>query len=364
MPAAAPPAEAPAWRRWLWLPIAVALIVLFPQLFTGSYPRGLAIVAGIEAIGAVGLVLLIGYAGQLNLGFAGWLLIGGYTSAILTAKYGWNPTAALAVAVVASGVSAYVIAKLALRFEGFQLAIATLAVQVLLAVVVLQETRWTGGAVGVVGIPAFRLFAWQFGSVVKFYYLVWGTVLLCTLVGLNIDRSRAGRALRAIGTGEPAAESLGVDSGRYKLQMFVVSSLMAGIAGSFYAHYLRYINPQTYNFNLTVAIITFAVVGGLTTVWGGAVGAIAVTVVQELVREVGTRAGGTQTPVYQVIVIGALLVVMLIIAPEGLVPRAQGAFVWARGRLRGAPRTPVDATATAEAGSAERVPAASSASQR
>jgi branched-chain amino acid transport system permease protein len=344
-PVAAPAAkEEPLWQRWLWLPAFAVLILLFPLVpFIGGYLEGVAIVAGVGAIGAIGLCLIMGYAGQLNLGFAGWLIIGGYTSGILTVNYSWPAEAALVMSIVLSGVIAYLVGKVSLRLQGFQLAAATLAVQFIMAVVVHQWKSETGGGTGLFGIKAFQLFGLDLRGTAEYFYFIWAVVIVCLIVGLNIDRSRTGRALRALAASEPAALSLAVDAGRYKLQMFILSSMMAGVAGSLYAHYLRYISPTSFSFDLTIAMISFAVVGGMRTVWGGVVGAIVVTTVRELVREVGTQVGGADTPVYQVIVIGLLLVAVLMFAPDGIVSKLSQGTAWLRSRL-GLGRPPAGTT--------------------
>ena len=219
----------------LGLAAFVVCVALYPLVFRGQYPLGIGIITGALAAGAVGFVLLLGYAHQLALGQAGFCMVGGYASAILCVNHHWDPLAALLAGALVAMVTAWAIAAPILKLRGFVLAMASLALHLILIVVAL-EMPFTGGALGTYGIPKFALFGLPLASDLAFYYVVWLIVLAFVLAGLAIDRSRIGRALKAIAASETAALSTGIDITRYKLQMFVVSAGMASVCGSLAVH--------------------------------------------------------------------------------------------------------------------------------
>ncbi len=293
-------------------------VAVFPLIYPGSYPVGVGIVAGAMAAGTVGFVLLIGYAHQLAFGQAGFLMVGGYASAILTTHYHIDPFVALLVGAVLSMAIAYVIGWPIMKLRGFVLAMASLAMQ-LIFIVLATESDFAGGALGTQGVPKFAIFGISFGNDIAFYYLVWVIALICVGIGLNIDRSRIGRGLKAIAASETAAGSVGIDATRYKVQMFVVSAGMASAAGSLSAHYLRAMDPNVFGITYSLNLLTGVIIGGLTSVWGGALGATVITGVRELLRSLSL-------PLWESVIMGALTVVVLIAFPAGLAGAIGGLF--------------------------------------
>jgi branched-chain amino acid transport system permease protein len=286
------------------------LVALYPFAFRGQYPLGVGIITGALAAGTVGFVLLLGYAQQLALGQAGFCMVGGYASAILCVNYKWDPLAALIAGALLAMATAWAIAAPILKLRGFVLAMASLALHLILIVVAL-ELPFTGGALGTYGVPKFALFGVPLASDLAFYYAVWAIVLGFVLAGLAIDRSRIGRALKAIAASETAALSAGIDITRYKLQMFVVSAGMASVCGSLAVHYLRAMDPNVFGFAFSLNFITAVIIGGLTTVWGGVVGAAIVTGLREILR-------GLSLPLWEGVIMGALTVVVLIAFRRGV----------------------------------------------
>ena len=211
--------------------------LLYPLAFPDSYHLGVGISAGSMAVSTVGLVLLLGLAHQLAIGQAAFSMVGGYASAILCVQYGCDPVAAMVIGALLSMFIAYVIGSPILRLRGYVLAMATLALHLMLIAFAIQ-IDFTGGSVGITGIPKFHLLGIPLGSDLAFFYVNWSLALCAVWIGLNIDRSRIGRALRAIASSETAASSVGIDITRYKVQMFVVGAGMASISGSLLVHYL------------------------------------------------------------------------------------------------------------------------------
>jgi ABC-type branched-subunit amino acid transport system ATPase component/ABC-type branched-subunit amino acid transport system permease subunit len=284
--------------------------ILYPLAFPDSYHLGVGISAGSMAVSTVGLVLLLGLAHQLAIGQAAFSMVGGYASAILCVRYGWDPVAAMVLGAVLAMVFAYVIGAPILKLRGYVLAMATLALHLMLIVFAIQ-IGFTGGSVGITGIPKFHLLGIPLGSDLAFFYVNWALALAAVWIGLNIDRSRIGRALRAIASSEIAASSVGIDITRYKVQMFVVGAGMASVSGSLLVHYLRATDPTVFSFNYSINLITGTIIGGLASIWGGAVGAAVIVGLREALRALSL-------PLWESVIMGALTVAVLVALPRGL----------------------------------------------
>jgi branched-chain amino acid transport system permease protein len=301
---------------------AVAVLV-YPFAFADSYHLGIGISAGAMAVSTVGVVLLLGLAHQLAIGQAAFSMVGGYANAILCVRYGWDPFVAMLAGAVMAMALAYVIGAPILKLRGFVLAMATLALHLML-IVVAVELPFTGGPMGVTGIPKFSVFGFSLANDRMFFWFVWLLVFVAVWIGLNIDRSSIGRALRAIAASEQAAGSVGVDSTRHKVQMFVIGGGMASVSGSLLVHYLRATDPTVFGFGYSINLITGTIIGGLTSVWGGALGAAIIIGLRELLRDL-------ELPLWESVIMGALTVLVLIVFPRGIA----GFFSRAYDRLAG-----------------------------
>jgi len=286
-------------------------IALYPLLLRSDYALGAAITVGTMAIATVGFVLLLGYARQLAIGQAAFCTIGGYGSALLVIRAQWDPFVAMIAAMGVSMTVAYLVGRPILKLHGFVLAMASLALQLILGFVATEWSELTGGAIGLSGVPRFAILGWQVGGDRALFYVVWCAVALAVLAGLNVDRSRIGRELRAIASSERAASSIGIDLGQAKVQMFVLSAGMASIAGSLTVHYLRLMEPGVFGFQYSLNIITAVVIGGLGSIWGGVLGAGIIIGLREALRL-------TSQPSFEGVVMGALTIVILLLFPRGV----------------------------------------------
>jgi branched-chain amino acid transport system permease protein len=290
--------------------IAVVSIAVYPLLLPDSYHLGIGVAAGTLAISAVGMVLLIGFAEQLAIGQPAFSMIGGYANALLCVNYGWDPFAALVAGALLSMIIAYVIGAPILKLRGFALAMATLALQLML-IVFANEVDFTGGPMGVTGLPKFAVFSFTMTDDRIFFYFIWLVVLIAVWIGLNIDHSRIGRALRVIAASETAAGSVGIDITRYKVQMFVISAGMASVSGSLLAHYLRAMDPTVFGFAYGLNLITGTIIGGIDAIWGGVLGSVIIVGVRELLRNL-------DLPLWESVIMGAMTVIVLIAFPRGV----------------------------------------------
>lgn len=298
---------------------AAAGTLALPSVLDGAQ-LGIYVLAGLAAMVTVGLSLLMGYAGQISLGQASFYAIGAYTAGLL-AVHGTPPLLGLLAAPVVAATFATAVGIGVLRLRGHYLAFATLATQLIL-LSVLAQSEWAGGAIGLQGIPRLSVGSVELDEDVHYAYLVWAGLALTLLVARNLVASRAGRGLRALATSEVAAAASGVPVGRYRLAVFALSAAFAGLAGGIYAFYLGYLGPGSFPVLLSVEYVVMAVVGGLGTVAGGVVGAVAIVLLVQLLNDVGTQPGmpSYAPSVLSYAVYGLLLVLVVRYLPRGIVP--------------------------------------------
>jgi len=293
----------------LSLLILAGVILVLPLGLGNSYYLSVLVFVGIYSLITIGLSLLMGYAGQISLGQAAFFGLGAYTSGVLSAKFGISPWLALLAAIFVTGGIAFLIGAPALKLKGHYLAMATLAFGYIVFIVFNQASSYTGGPSGFGQIPRFRLGNFLFRTDVHYYYLVWTLVIVVLLVSLNVIHSRVGRALRSIHEGELAANIMGVNTARYKIQIFVLSAVYASMAGSLYAHFITFLNPTPFGFHFSIVLLTMVAVGGMASVWGAIIGAALLTILPEYLRAFHD---------YDILIYGSTLLVIMIFLPQGL----------------------------------------------
>lgn len=292
------------------LALMALIVAMLPLALPNRYFYDVAILIGLNAIVCVGLNLLIGFAGQISLGHAGFFGLGAYASAILSTKYGWPSTVALAAAAALVGILALAVGRPILRLKGHYLAMATLGLGIIIAVVIATEERLTGGPDGMPVAPL-ALFGAAFQGEEMWYWLV-GALLVATVwLAFNLIDSPLGRALRAIHGSEIAAEAVGIDIARAKLLIFVISAVLAAIAGSLTAHYAGFITPGKVGFLHSIELVTMVVLGGMASTYGAVVGAAILTALPQLLTVFND---------YESLVFGVVLMATMIFMPRGLVP--------------------------------------------
>lgn len=305
---------------------ALALVTA-PAWLASPYHLHVLIMAGIFTILALSLNLLLGYTGQLSLGHAAFFGIGAYTSALLALKLEWSFWLALPSAAVAAGLAGWAIGRLALKLRGAYFVLVTISFAGVISLVSINWMELTNGPLGLPGVPPPELGPWSFRSKPAYYYLVLGGAGLAYLVCHRLVRSRIGRALVALRENEPLAESVGIDGTRYLVLAAVVSAALAGVAGSLYAHYTRFVSPEVFLFTYTITMVIMVIAGGQGTLLGPVVGAVLFTVLPEALREVISWQ-------WQMLAYGVVLVVLVFFLPRGIVPT----FVRWRRRRTARPR--------------------------
>ncbi len=293
--------------------VAALLLLTLPVWLADAYFLHVVIMAGIFGVLALSLNLLLGYTGQLSLGHAAFFGIGAYTSALLTLRLEWSFWAALPCAAAAAGLAGWVIGRLALKLRGAYFVLVTISFAGVISLVSVNWMDLTNGPLGLPGVPAPALGPWSLRAKGAYYYLVLAAVALAYLVCRRLVRSRIGRALLALRENEALAESVGVDVTHYLVVAAVVSAALAGMAGSLYAHYTRFVSPEVFLFTYTVTMVIMVVAGGKGTLAGPLVGAAIFTVLPEALR----AATSWQ---WQMLAYGVLLVLLVFFLPRGVVP--------------------------------------------
>jgi len=283
--------------------------LVLPKLIGNEYYLTVFIFIGIHAILAIGLNLLMGYAGQISLGHAAFYAMGAYFSGVLTANYAWNPWAAAVVAMIATALVALIVGIPTLKLEGHYLAMATLGIGIIIQKLIEEFSGITGGNNGLTNIPSLDIGGFELNTDLRYYYFVLVVLLVLTALSIHLIHSRVGRACRAIHSSRLAANIMGVDVQKMKVRMFMLSAVFASISGSLYAHYQLYMDPSTFGFGFSVELVVMTVLGGLGSVWGGILGASIINLLSEFI---------TEFTEYGPVIYGFILVTMVLFIPDGL----------------------------------------------
>ncbi len=286
------------------------VLALLPLAFPSTYALDVLTNVGIAAIVCVGLNLLIGYAGQISLGHAGFFGIGAYSSAILVTNEGWPPLLAMLAGMVLSGALAFAVARPILALRGHYLAMATLGLGIIVSIVLSQEVALTGGPDGM-PVDPFTVAGFELATPRAWYVTVALSLLVVTWLALNLVDSPIGRALRAVHGAEIAARVCGVDTAAYKVMVFVLSAVIASYAGSLYAHFAGWLTPDEAGFLRSIQFVTMVVLGGMASTYGAIVGAALLTALPQFL---------TVFHDYEQVMLGAVMMATMIFLPRGLVP--------------------------------------------
>lgn len=292
--------------------VLTIIILVFPlttRISAVSHYLDIMVFVGLAAMITMGLSLLMGYAGQISLGHAAFYGIGAYTSGVLTVKFGVNAWPAMGLGIVLAAGVAVVVGLPSLKLKGHYLAMATLAFGEIIFIVFNEWVSLTEGPDGFGDIPRLALFGFKFDTILSNYYLVWGVVIVMLAFCLNLIHSRIGRALLSIHGSETAAQAMGINATKYKVQIFVVSAIMAAIAGSLYAHYLRFINPPVFDLLFSIKLVMMVVIGGMFNVWGALIGAAIITFLPEWLIVFED---------FDILAYGLILLIIAMFLPNGL----------------------------------------------
>jgi branched-chain amino acid transport system permease protein len=292
------------WKILGWTAALIILLIL--PLFLGKYSVFLLSLLAIYALVSLGLNLLMGYTGQIAAGHAGFLAIGAYVTAIVTANFEWLPCpVTLLIAGSISGLIGFLLGIPILRLKGFYIAMATLAFGVVISEIILQWSSLTGG-----DDPTARIGSFVFDSDFKLFYLIIPVTIIMTLLAKNLVNGYIGRAFIALRESEVAAQTIGVDIAKYKTIAFAISAFYTGVAGGLFAYLITFLSPDAFTIELSIDFIAMIVIGGMGSILGSIIGAVILTGIQQVL------AGLLDL---QILIFGLSLIIFMIFMPRGIV---------------------------------------------
>ena len=287
---------------------AVAALIVLPWIESDKFVLHVLSLIAIASIVAMGLQVLLGYSGQLSIGQAAFYGIGAYTSALMTTKIGLPFPLALLGAGIAAAVASLLMVPIT-RLTGAYLAVATLGFSIIVYLFLKNEEWLTGGSYGFISIPRAALFGYVLRDPIYSYYLNVGVAAIVYLTFARIEGSRFGRAINAIRQDPDAARASGLRVTLLKSECFVIAAFVAGLAGSLYAHEVRYLAPNDFTFWKSIEILIMVVIGGVGSLAGAILGAAVVVGLPEFLRGIGD---------YRMLVFGAILIATMLFGEGGL----------------------------------------------
>jgi len=311
------------------LVVGVAMVLgalALPHAMSSPYYIHLLTLALIWIVLAQGQNLMQGFVGYVSISQAGFMGIGAYASTLLTVNFGFSVWMTLFLAPLFTGFAALLAGYPSLRVKGHYFSIVTLAYNMVIFIVLMTFSALTGGESGIPNVPRpselnlfGHVFSFEGRSNLNYYALALFFAVVATGVCAMVLHSRVGRVMLAIRQNEDLAEAMGVITSRYKLFAFVLSSMLAGLAGTLYAHYIGFLNPEPFGVDQSLNVILAVILGGSGTLMGPIVGAVSVTFLPEILRFADS---------FRLITYGLILVVATIFLPKGLVPLVMG--LWRR----------------------------------
>jgi branched-chain amino acid transport system permease protein len=293
---------------WVWLPILGALAAL-PLVVKSEYLLNVAVLAGIYVILTLGLNITNGWTGLMSFGYAAFYGIGAYTAGILATRYAVPFWLTFPLAGLVAGVFGVAIALPTLRLKGIFLALITIGFQEIVFLVTLNWVSLTRGPMGIPGIPPPSIGGYSFVSNRDYFYLILALNILIIFIVARVMDSRVGRAFIAIREDEVAAQSVGIPIFRTRILSFVISTVMAGVAGAFFAHHARFISADSFRLDETFLILTMLIVGGMGTLVGPVIGAVFLVILPEASRFLVQ---------FRELVYGVILIAVILFRPEGI----------------------------------------------
>lgn len=291
-------------RPYMLLPL-----LFFLPFITSEYFIDVATLAGIYIILALGLNVVVGFAGLLNLGFVAFYAIGAYTYALLNTRFGFDFWSALPFSIGLTTAAGFLLAIPALRLRGDYLAIVTLGFGEMVRLILNNWDSVTRGPNGISGISPPTIMTISLDKLSYYYYLVLFFVILAVFVTNRVYSSKIGRAWVAIREDETASSAMGINTTLYKLYAFAFGAFWAGLAGNLFAAKMQFVSPESFTFMESILILCMVILGGLGSIPGVILGAIILVLLPEVLREV---------QLYRMLALGGGLVLMMIFRPQGL----------------------------------------------
>jgi branched-chain amino acid transport system permease protein len=294
-----------------YIPYILLIFSLFLPLIFKNRPSiiGYLNLVLILGISAQGLNLLLGIGGQISLGHAAFMAIGGYTSAILVMNYNFPFLVAMVIGILVSAFFGLIVGFPSLRLKGFYLAIATMALGSVVQDII-KRLKITGGDHGLRNIPSIKIFGYEFVSDFSRFYLILFIFIIILLISMNFVKSRSGKSLVAMRDSEYGALTVGINITKAKLLAFVLSSSFAGLSGVLYAHTISYLHPNNFGLALSVELLAIIIIGGIATLWGPILGAFMWIILPLII--------GSRLEMLSNVLFGIAVILVVLFLPRGL----------------------------------------------
>jgi len=289
--------------------IMILILCILPFILQNGFHYEIAIMCILNAVICIGLNMLVGYTGQISLGHGAFAGLGAYVSVVLSTTYEFDPVLSIIISCIVLAILAYFISKPILKLEGHYLAMGTLAVGIIISIVLSNEADLTGGPDGM-SVGEFNILGYVFENDIQ-WYIISSILLVFSIWALqNVIHSPFGRILRCIRDSETAAKAIGADVSYYKTYVFVLSVVIATIAGSLYSYYSGFISPEESGFSRSIELVVMIVFGGLGRIYGAVFGAVFITALPQFL---------TSLHDYENMVFGAIIIFVMIFMPKGIV---------------------------------------------
>jgi len=289
---------------------AIIAIAMYVPFVVNNYVLEVLTNAFLYVVLCLGLNIVVGYAGLLDLGYAAFFAVGAYTTGILTTDLHLSFWETIPAAAVLASIAGVVIGGPTLRLRSDYLAIVTLGFGEMVRIAA-RNLKITGGASGLVGIDRPTLAGFRLDQIIDFYYVFLALALLAWIVSAQLENSRIGRAWKYIRYDEDAAEAMGINRILLKLYAYILGAIFAAIAGCFYAVKMTAISPETFSFAQSVLILVGVVLGGMGKIAGVTIGALVLTIFPELFRDIGSL---------RMLVFAVVLLLIMLFRPHGIWP--------------------------------------------
>jgi branched-chain amino acid transport system permease protein len=293
--------------------LTLVLMIVFPicaMLASNSFYKSVLVFSMINAIAAVGLCLMLGFAGEISIGQAAFYGLGAYVTAYLANQFHVEPVLAIAIGSAVAMAIGWGISRPLSRLHEHYLAMATLAFGIIMYIVFANARPFTGGLDPGTSVPKFVIFGIDLSSMDRYFWVVWVALGLASLIAGNVAATQVGRSLLAVKMSAPAAASVGIDVVRAKAFVFAIGALLTGLSGGLYAYFSRSFNASTFGIGYSIELLMMVVLGSLTRVSGAIVGAFIITILPVLFEHFED---------YKTLVFGITMVLIMKFMPSGLV---------------------------------------------
>lgn len=310
-----------AMPTWVWIAVILVFALIYPQ-FAGRYGTDVAISVLLYICLGLGLNVVVGLAGMLDLGYIAFYGVGAYTYAILNTTYGLGFWVCLPMAAFSACIAGCIVGYPTLRMRGDYLAIVTLGFGEIIRIILNNWMELTNGPNGILGVKPIGIFLPVFENgftfehfwmkkLQLFYYFALGLAIVAAICVHRLNFSRVGRAWESIREDETAAELMGVNTFIYKLLAYAMGAIFAGLAGAFFAARMRFVSPESFTFLESAMVLCMVVLGGMGSIPGILLGVLALIALPEVFREFES---------YRMLIFGATMVIMMLFRPAGLIP--------------------------------------------